>query len=386
MALRTASEAIEGCQLTSPRGLDCSSDYCVNSSLSDGAAKVPEARSNALMLIEEELSRTITGLGICSERFRLSGEQNFYLFFDEIAGSIPAYAQVEWLGSRAATIQAIPILDRRDINRAPSKFLPAKIDDDITIEFTSGTTGPPLRITYDLCATALLNTRLYDLVVARCPSIVKRLVMGTVAVALVSDKPGRHALPIVLPSLAGALWQRFTLAADDQERERTLRALEAANPPILYGKAWYLLQLIEYAAAASMRLTPACVLVSGDRCYGGDRARLEAYFEAPIIEAYTSSEVGLIAVSNPGSAELVVDDPFVFLEVVGRDGDVRREGEGELVVSSVFNWQNPFLRYRTGDFGVVEIRDDGSQSVRNVRRLTESPPCGTEPCHHGARG
>jgi hypothetical protein len=371
MALRTVSEAIEGCHLPRELGLDYSSDYFADSSLSDEATKVSEARSNALMLIEEELSRTITGLGISSGRFQPSGEQNFRLFFDEMARRIPAYAQAEWLGSREATIKAMPILGRRDIERAPDRFLPARTEDNITIHSTSGTTGPPLRIIYDLCATALLNTRLYDLVVARCPCIVKRLVMGTVAVALVSDKTGRHTLPIVLPRLAGALWQRFTLAGDDQERERTLRALEAANPPIIYGKAWYLLQLIEYAAAASVRLTPACVLVSGDRCYGGDRARLEAYFVAPVVEAYTSSEVGLIAISSPGSIELVVDDAFVFLEVLGGDGDVRREGEGELVISSVFNWQNPFLRYRTGDFGVVEIRDDKTHSVRNVRRLAE---------------
>jgi phenylacetate-coenzyme A ligase PaaK-like adenylate-forming protein len=324
-----------------------------------------------LLLVEDELRRTLAGLDIARHRFLADREQTFRAFFDDITRRVPAYAQAEWRGSQAATIEALPILSRSDIARAPEAFLRAESDDEIIVEWTSGTTGAALRIEYDLCAAALLNTRLYDIVVSRCPSIRRRLVAGTVAVALVSNKPERHSLPIVLPALSGTFWQRFSLTDDADETEQTLRSLAAADPPILYGKTWYLLQLIDYLTTASIQLAPGCVLTSGDGCYAGDHERLAEFFGAPVIDAYTSTEVGIVAVSNPGSTELIVDDELVFLEVIGEDGLIACAGEGELVVTSLFNWHNPFMRYRTGDAGVVDISSDGRQTVRNIRRLGE---------------
>jgi phenylacetate-CoA ligase len=82
----------------------------------------------------------------------------------------------------------------------------------------------------------------------------------------------------------------------------------------------------------------------------GLRQRLEERFTCPVVDLYSMNEVGPIAAYVAAARGHVLLQPRLYVEILGRDGDVLPEGElGEVTVSGGINPCLPLLRYRTGD-------------------------------------
>jgi phenylacetate-CoA ligase len=117
-------------------------------------------------------------------------------------------------------------------------------------------------------------------------------------------------------------------------------------------------QLCSIAATRRPRIDvpPAFVISSGMTLFPHVRALLQQYFGAPVIDAYTMTEFGLIA-SECEEGTLHIDSTSVFVEVVDDllrpvpDGTI-----GELVITGTINRAMPFTRYQTGDMGAVAVR------------------------------
>ena len=74
-------------------------------------------------------------------------------------------------------------------------------------------------------------------------------------------------------------------------------------------------------------------------------------FGSKVINILSSSESGVIAIECPTSGHLHVQAEAVLVEILNEDGNPVREGEaGELVVTALYNYATPLVRYRTGDY------------------------------------
>ena len=243
-------------------------------------------------------------------------------------------------------MKSLAPLDKSEVVRAPARFIASGCERSVG-KVTSGFTGQPLQVSYDLSAQHVLNHVLYAYVFQLFPGLAQALQPGDVSIGFVTNKPGRDAQSVLLPMLGTTVWRRFPVA-DGME------PLHSADPPVLYGKPFYLRELADLMEGTKApRLRPRCVLTSGERLYEDDRAALGAAFGGPIVNAYATTECGVIAVSRPDEARLLVQSQFVLVEVLKPSGEIADCGAGELIVTSAFNWMNPFLRYRTGDFGRV---------------------------------
>jgi phenylacetate-CoA ligase len=79
------------------------------------------------------------------------------------------------------------------------------------------------------------------------------------------------------------------------------------------------------------------------------RRSIEAAFGKSPNECYASHEFNAIAVECPTTGLLHISGGSVIVEVL-RDGKAATEGEaGEAVVTSLFSYTMPFVRYRLGD-------------------------------------
>jgi phenylacetate-coenzyme A ligase PaaK-like adenylate-forming protein len=97
------------------------------------------------------------------------------------------------------------------------------------------------------------------------------------------------------------------------------------------------------------RLRPRALIVSGENLYDSDRAWLEEWYGCPIINAYLSTEAGLIGVDCVHGRDFHVPTDRLVVEVLLADGTLAAEGSGELVITNVTNWAQPFVRYRQSD-------------------------------------
>jgi phenylacetate-CoA ligase len=85
------------------------------------------------------------------------------------------------------------------------------------------------------------------------------------------------------------------------------------------------------------------------------RRRLAEWFDCPVIDTYATTETGPVAYSCPDGAGWHVLPPDIFVETLGPDGRPRPSGEtGELAVTGGRNPYLALLRYRTGDFGIID--------------------------------
>ena len=135
--------------------------------------------------------------------------------------------------------------------------------------------------------------------------------------------------------------------------DRYLDEIEWFQPACLFGYPSSLELLATHARARGRRLrTPRlrAVFVTGEVCYPHYRETLEDYFQVPVADCYGSREAGFIAHECPeGNLHLTAEN--VIVEIL-REGQRVAPGEaGEIVVTHLDAYAQPFIRYRTGDVG-----------------------------------
>ncbi|MBI2212271.1 MAG: hypothetical protein HYU52_01380 [Acidobacteria bacterium] len=90
---------------------------------------------------------------------------------------------------------------------------------------------------------------------------------------------------------------------------------------------------------------------------GSLRARLESRFACPVVDIYSTCESGPIALARGETYELLPDD--LYVEILDAGGDHCAPGViGEITLTGGRNPFLPLLRYRTGDFAAIELRDE----------------------------
>lgn len=114
-------------------------------------------------------------------------------------------------------------------------------------------------------------------------------------------------------------------------------------PTVLYGFPGYLLRLGETAAG---RIRPRLVFTSSELLDGQTRQHLEALYGAPVLDVYGSTEVKEIAWQCPLAQAYHVNADWLVLEVIRERGRI-----GRIVVTPLFNYAMPLLRYELGDTG-----------------------------------
>jgi phenylacetate-CoA ligase len=237
-------------------------------------------------------------------------------------------------------LHRVPLTTRAQRQAAP--------DDDLIAEGvnkarlvrhrTSGSSGMPLNILKSPVEHALhnfLHWRMYR-------QLGTRVGDRRVSVALVKGQFKRSAI---------AEWL-FPLEVLDVRlsRETILTRLREVRPDILIIGASTALWL---AAAMSTRdeevIRPRLVLSWGETSTPEMRADIASAFHAQVIDFYASFETRMIAVQCAATGLYHLFENMTAVEIL-RDGQPAREGEeGEVVVTPLWQFAMPFIRYRQAD-------------------------------------
>jgi phenylacetate-CoA ligase len=81
------------------------------------------------------------------------------------------------------------------------------------------------------------------------------------------------------------------------------------------------------------------------------RELAEECFGGKVIDILSSSEAGVIAIQCPVSHQYHIQSEVVLAEIINSEGRPCQPGEvGELIVTPLYNYAIPLIRYRSGDF------------------------------------
>lgn len=137
--------------------------------------------------------------------------------------------------------------------------------------------------------------------------------------------------------------------------------IRALRPRMLFGYPSAFAHVARRAQRQGVRMDDLgieVVFVTSERLYDHQRTLIEQSFGAPVANGYGGRDAGFIAHQCPsGSMHITAED--VIVEIVDREGRVLPPGEsGEIVVTHLATRDFPFVRYRTGDVGVLAAPDD----------------------------
>ena len=106
----------------------------------------------------------------------------------------------------------------------------------------------------------------------------------------------------------------------------------------------------------------AC-FVTSEMLFESDKKLLEKQFGIPIISEYGASELDLIAFENP-KGEWQVNAETLFVEILDENNNSVPHGtEGKIVITSLYNKANPFIRYEIGDIGILDTKSTPKKPI-----------------------
>ncbi|HUQ72985.1 MAG TPA: AMP-binding protein, partial [Planctomycetaceae bacterium] len=168
---------------------------------------------------------------------------------------------------------------------------------------------------------------------------------------------------------------RFVVAAGGLSSEARLQLIADNRITLVGCTPTYALRLAEVATQKEVDLTKLgvrTILVAGEP--GGNipaiRERIEAAWQADVVDHWGMTEVGPLGVTADGSKRhLTILETECIAEILHPDRDEAvAVGEiGELVVTTLCRPDSPVFRFRTGDF--VRAATDADPQGRSLLRL-----------------
>jgi phenylacetate-CoA ligase len=142
----------------------------------------------------------------------------------------------------------------------------------------------------------------------------------------------------------------------ESKLDQFIDTIRAVKPRMLFG---YPSALSHIALHARQRGIPMddlgieVAFVTSERLYDPQRSTIREVFGCKVANGYGGRDAGFIAHECPsGGMHVTADD--IVVEIIDAAGQVQPAGvAGEIVVTHLFTHDFPFIRYRTGDIGVL---------------------------------
>lgn len=262
----------------------------------------------------------------------------------------------------------IPILTREDVQNNSTSLLTSNTEDfKIIKSSTGGSTGEPIRFcntryAYDYSSADIL--RHYHWTGLNLGEK-HAFLWGAERDSPMNSFKGRlHARALRY------IWMNSFKISDSMMNEYS-KLLKEHKPKILIGYASSLYAFAKFLEKENIEL-PAFdgIQSSAEKLFSWQRKTIENQFDAPVFDRYGCREVGNIGHECQEHDGLHISQELMHVEVI-KDNEPAAVGEeGDIVLTSFMNYAFPFIRYRTGDTGVLMDSEDTCSCGRSLMRLS----------------
>ena len=251
-----------------------------------------------------------------------------------------------------AELAQLPFLDKSKI-RANTEALKADNAQGLARFNTGGSSGEPLiffigsqRVSHDVAAK-WRATRWWDVDIGDAEIVVWGSPIelgGQDRIKQVRDQILRTQL---LPA--------FEMS--EAKLDSFIASIRSIRPKMLFGYPSALTHIAQHAQKRGVAMNDLGIkvaFVTSERLYDNQRATISQVFGCPVANGYGGRDAGFIAHECPaGGMHLTAED--LIVEIINEAGVVQPPGvAGEIVVTHLATNDFPFIRYRTGDIGVLD--------------------------------
>ena len=114
-----------------------------------------------------------------------------------------------------------------------------------------------------------------------------------------------------------------------------------------------------------------CFITMSESLPENVRKGVEKLFNTVVVSRYSDCECGIIAQQCPHSTEYHVNTGSFYVEILKIDSDKpAKEGEmGRIVVTDLYNYAMPLIRYDTGDVGIYSSHSECGNGAKVLTRV-----------------
>ncbi|WP_344786540.1 CoF synthetase [Postechiella marina] len=253
----------------------------------------------------------------------------------------------------AKRLEDFPVINKNIINANYNHFISKTPHNEGTrIVSTSGSTGTPLKIIQNK-NKILRNTAdtIYFSELAGYKVGYKLLFL-------------RHWNPIYRKSKLINWLQNTTpievVNMNDNDINNLLKAIEKDKSK----KAWLgfpsgfeqICKYLDKTKSAPIKANIASIIGIAEGVNTYTKSRMQYYFNTPMVSRYSNMENGIIAQQMKNSTHFVINWASFFVEILKIDSDKPAELNeyGRIVITDLFNYATPMIRYDTGDIGIMD--------------------------------
>jgi phenylacetate-CoA ligase len=251
-----------------------------------------------------------------------------------------------------ANLTSLPFLEKSKI-RVNTDALKSENAQDLHRFNTGGSSGEPLifyigkeRVTHDVAAK-WRATRWWDVDIGDREMVVWGSPIELGAQDIVRTLRDRLFRTRLLPA--------FEMS--EQKLDRFLDEIRAMRPKMLFGYPSALSHIARHAEAKGQHMDDLGIrvaFVTSERLYEEQRQQISRTFGCQVANGYGGRDAGFIAHEcAQGGMHITAED--IIVEIVDPQGAPLPHGEaGEIIVTHLATKDFPFIRYRTGDIGVLD--------------------------------
>lgn len=153
---------------------------------------------------------------------------------------------------------------------------------------------------------------------------------------------------------------------DDSHLELMIRTIIEKKPRIIFSYSSTLVEISKYAIKkgySAKDFTVKSVLCAGEGINEIDRQNMAELFGCKVYRRYSDMELGILGQDSGDGGKYILNYGSYYFECLKIDCDEpTKTGEtGRIVITDLFNYAFPMIRYDTGDLGVMDY--DGEVPV-----------------------
>lgn len=273
--------------------------------------------------------------------------------------SVPFYKHYD---KNIQRFEDYPTIDRSDLSVNITSFVPDHLPIDRIIAYeTSGTTGHSLTIPS------------HPVVAARYSAYHKKALLwnqldtdkfhSELAIILAGYQERCFTYASLSPYLNNKGLLKLNFHPNDWHRpDDREQYIDLNKPDLISGDPISLSEL----SRIPFTHQPKAILSTSMTLLPAIRNDFETRYKCPILDIYSLNEVGPVGCSVPGKDGFRLLQSQLLVEILDANGVQTKLGDrGEIVLTGGFNDYLPLIRYRTGDYGKLEL-EEGSWFIKDL--------------------
>ena len=146
-----------------------------------------------------------------------------------------------------------------------------------------------------------------------------------------------------------------TFTMSNESMRRYLNSINMWRPSFIKGHASsvYLFARFIRDNNLELKFQPKAIFTNREMLFSGQRKVIEEVFNAQVFDHYGLNDGGISACECEEHCGMHIDMERGILETVDEDGKQIVNQEGRIIATSLYNYALPFIRYDTGDLGII---------------------------------